>query len=70
MSDLVAVGNHIAKSLKTTPERLTVSMAAESELVFLGYLAQSRLSPGSKAKLSASRNALVALRPEVRFLAR
>jgi len=45
MSDLTTVVNHLAKSLNTTPDRLTVSSTVEGESTFLDYLDQSRLHP-------------------------
>ena len=59
MSDLTTVVNHLAKSLNTTPDRLTVSSTVEGESTFLDYLDQSRLSPASKVKLPKMRNTVL-----------
>ena len=59
IGDLSTAVNHMAKSLKTTPERLTVSVAVESESTFLDYLAETSLSPASKAQLPANRNTVL-----------
>jgi hypothetical protein len=59
MSDLTTAVNHIAKSLRTTLESLTVSEAAENESTFLDYVAQTSLSPASKMQLPATRNTVL-----------
>ena len=59
MSDLVVAANHMAKSLKTTWDRLTVSQAVENEEGFLDYISRSKLSPASKNQLPANRNAVL-----------
>ena len=59
MGDLATAVNHIAKSLKKTPEQLTVSEAVESESIFLDYLEMSRFSPANKTQLPSRRNAVL-----------
>ena len=59
MYEFTNVVNHLSKSLKTTPEHLTVSMVVENELMFLDYLTQSNLSEASHPVLQAARNTLL-----------
>src|ERR1039458_7859162 len=59
MCSLATVVNHIAKSLKTVPDRLTVRESVEGESIFFDYVARSELSPASKAQLPANRNAVL-----------
>ncbi len=59
MEGLATVVNHMAKSLGTTPEQLTVSEAVENESTFLDYVAQSSLSAASKEQLPVNRNAVL-----------
>jgi hypothetical protein len=59
MDDLIGVVNHIARSLNTKPERLTVSEVVENETVFLDYLSGRKFSPSTKAQLPSNRHALL-----------
>jgi len=59
MDDFINVVNHIARSLNTTPECLTVSEVVENEMTFLVYLSGKKLAPQTKAQLPSTRNALL-----------
>ena len=59
MYDCVSVVNHIAKSLKSTRDRITVSDAIENEQRFVDYLARCSMSPVSKANIRNRRDSVL-----------
>jgi hypothetical protein len=58
-ADLDGVIDHVAKSLKTAPEDLTVAMAVESEPAFFDYIARRRVPPATKTQLNTDWNTLL-----------
>ena len=59
MDDFNGVVNHIARSLNTKPDRLTVSNIVQNETAFLDYVSLKKLSPRTKVQLPSNRRALL-----------